>query len=529
MTPTNEQQAIIDHDQCLVVSACPGSGKTFTIATKIRRLVKQMKPFRGVIAISFTNKASRELKTRCLSDGADPKGSFFGTIDAFCLSEVLLPYLPHLFGSQRTNVEVADCNGIQAIVSTISNWDNLSLIEQAQTLWEHNTLELRTVAPLTLKLIESSNACQRYLAARYKWVFIDEYQDCDEHQHAIFLRLVELGIKGAAFGDPNQSIFGFAGKSSQYLMQLMNNDAFFKPFVITKNHRSHASIVHYAARLLSQSHQVPACLPPRILRVRQKGDESQVALWIGKNLDRTMSHFCVTNASSVAILVSSQRTQDIVKLHLGVPYKAYFETRLDKNSSPWALLFRRLLYWAYDLGETRLELIEEYALPTLRKAEQNKAKRWLEQLAQAVVSCTVDAQEQTFVSLARLFLPYDDSPPAVEALRNVLGDPEQLWSYKPPQSDQVQLMTLHKSKGLEFNIVFHLDLYEYILPKYKGNYLQDLNLHYVGITRAKDAVVLCASTRRTKANGTKIQAQSSEFFNKHGVNEFSATYESVVR
>ena len=73
-------------------------------------------------------------------------------------------------------------------------------------------------------------------------------------------------------------------------------------------------------------------------------------------------------------------------------------------------------------------------------------------------------------------------------------------SFLPPADNEIQLLTLHKAKGLEFDIVFHLNLYQWILPQYKGDYSQDLNLHYVGITRAKKCCVLCTSTHR-QSNG----------------------------
>ena len=71
-------------------------------------------------------------------------------------------------------------------------------------------------------------------------------------------------------------------------------------------------------------------------------------------------------------------------------------------------------------------------------------------------------------------------------------------------------MTLHKAKGLEFEIVFHLDLYKWIMPKFKGDYTQDLNLHYVGITRAKQCVILLSSTQRHNEQGLR-GAEDSEF------------------
>ncbi|PMH86083.1 hypothetical protein BCU60_10440 [Vibrio cyclitrophicus] len=96
-----------------------------------------------------------------------------------------------------------------------------------------------------------------------------------------------------------------------------------------------------------------------------------------------------------------------------------------------------------------------------------------------------------------------------------------------PIENEIQVMTLHKSKGLEFEVVFHLDLYEWVFPyrKYTGNFDeyvfpewdQDLNLHYVGITRAKQACILAYSNRRLNAEGDNRQGQSSQFLNLPGL------------
>ncbi|NVD85014.1 UvrD-helicase domain-containing protein [Enterococcus faecium] len=62
--PTIEQIKVINNDNNCVVTACPGSGKTFTIVEKIKRHSKYLKSYEGIIAISYTNKAADEIKSR---------------------------------------------------------------------------------------------------------------------------------------------------------------------------------------------------------------------------------------------------------------------------------------------------------------------------------------------------------------------------------------------------------------------------------------------------------------------------------
>ena len=82
-------------------------------------------------------------------------------------------------------------------------------------------------------------------------------------------------------------------------------------------------------------------------------------------------------------------------------------------------------------------------------------------------------------------------------------------------------MTLHKSKGLEFNIVFHMDMYKWIIPNEFGDessVQQDLNLHYVGLTRAKDACYIMNGTARFRSKKNDyIFAEPSLFLSKPGL------------
>ena len=96
--PTTEQLRVIEESDHCVVIASPGSGKTLTVSLKIKGILPELPHFRGVIAISFTNKASDELERRCLTEGLDQKSSFFGTIDSFFLSEIIIPFGTHVFG-----------------------------------------------------------------------------------------------------------------------------------------------------------------------------------------------------------------------------------------------------------------------------------------------------------------------------------------------------------------------------------------------------------------------------------------------
>ncbi|PAJ72542.1 hypothetical protein CJF42_20730, partial [Pseudoalteromonas sp. NBT06-2] len=102
---TQEQQAAINSHSSMVITACPGSGKTTVVVEKIRNEVANLASFQGVIAITFTVKASKELKQRCKRDAYDTKSSFFGTIDHFCLGEIIFPFISRFYGALGKTLE----------------------------------------------------------------------------------------------------------------------------------------------------------------------------------------------------------------------------------------------------------------------------------------------------------------------------------------------------------------------------------------------------------------------------------------
>lgn len=125
--------------------------------------------------------------------------------------------------------------------------------------------------------------------------------------------------------------------------------------------------------------------------------------------------------------------------------------------------------------------------------------------------------------LAGLVYAQKETKVALNNLHSVISDPHQLKNYVPARENELNIMTLHKSKGLEFNIVFHMDMYKWIIPNEYGDessVQQDLNLHYVGLTRAKDACYIMNGTARFRSKKNDyIFAEPSSFLSKPGLAE----------
>ncbi len=524
-TPTQEQQDILDEPGNCVVLARPGSGKTSTLANKMQTILPDLPQYKGVIAISYTNKASQELKKRCLSSGLERKGAFFGTIDSFFYTEIIIPFGSHLFGipqNQINTLKLEEIDQDQVICQKflLEQYDELAItcFPWLSDLYQAGNVVLESFGFLALYIFRNSFACRRYLKARYSHIFIDEYQDCGDWQHALFLELVSLGLIGVAVGEPAQSIFAFADKNPKYLLELAKRDDF-RPLPINKNHRCHPSIVNYSLRLLNPNSPVAETDNCRVVRKHIEGSEISIGRWLSRVIPLYVERCEVEKLSDIVILVKdAPRTGRLIHEHLSLPHKPISTSVLDNDSSRWGNLFGKILSWVFSTEQTKHELIEEYLNYDDSIREIKKAMSLLKKIEAVAITNSQELKHSLpdFLSIAEVIFPGYASQDSVEKLVDVLGDENQLTAFIPPKPDEVQIMTLHKSKGLEFDIVFHLNLYEYILPQYNGDYSQDLNLHYVGITRAKKACVLCTSTHRHTKNGRKT-AGSSEFLKLNGV------------
>ena len=129
-----------------------------------------------------------------------------------------------------------------------------------------------------------------------------------------------------------------------------------------------------------------------------------------------------------------------------------------------------------------------------------------------------------FQSLACLSIEDPDDISAWSDFGELLANIEELRSgYMPAQSDQINLLTYHKSKGLEFDVVFCLSCYKYLMPEFDyenkpyDSYTQSLNMHYVGITRAKKACYIPTATLRHTWKNKLVAANPSEFLSINGL------------
>lgn len=522
MTPTSQQQSIIEAEGNLVIIANPGSGKTFVISRKVRNIIEALPEHNGVVAISYTNKASAELKTRCLMDGASAKASFFGTVDSFFITEIVIPFGKHLFGLPRKDITTLLWKDLSETAKEQLNWQDSdhqsssissSKVRELAEMFVQGNLVLETVGHLALHVLDNSPACRNYLRARYTHIFIDEYQDCGRQQHDLFLRLKKIGLSAIAVGDANQSIFQFSGKSSVYLIHLAENERDFKLFPLDLNHRCHPSIINYSLLLLNKHSTLLEFDELRVYEKQIIGSESDVATWLANRVQKFIDKFKIKRSNRIAVLVRGTRTGATIHQDLTLPSKFFETTVLDEEFTLWAEIFRSLLAICFDNTISRTDFLETFLDGNSERSKFKKMLAKIQGLALMLNSDEINTRTciDSIIEVATTLQPNGVNEHSIRLLEQVVQSPRLLESYKPAKEEEIQIMTLHKSKGLEFDLVFHLDLHTHILPMYGSELLQELNLHYVGVTRARQCCVLVHSTRRTKADGKVTAATPSDF------------------
>jgi len=137
-----------------------------------------------------------------------------------------------------------------------------------------------------------------------------------------------------------------------------------------------------------------------------------------------------------------------------------------------------------------------------------------------------------FKSIADIVLAKYQDGSSLAHLETVLQSEKMTGTYKPLKENEVVIMTLHKAKGLEFDIVYHLNMNEFEIP-FKSfengkavypNEEQDLDLHYVGITRARKLCVLVTNSIRHNNKEESKTSEPSVFLYRNGVEKLRENF-----
>ncbi|AGG29306.1 DNA helicase Rep [Morganella morganii] len=623
------QQQAVEYIQgpCLVLAGA-GSGKTRVITNKIAHLIRNTgyQP-RQIAAVTFTNKAAREMKERVAQTlgRKEAKGLMISTFHTLGLEIIKREYKAlgmksnfSLFDDQDQIALLKeltfdhleeDKELLQQLVSQISNWKNALLTpEQAKGLarserehtfaecYRRYELHLNSCNVLdfddlitkpTLLFARDEQARERW-QQRIRYLLVDEYQDTNTSQYQLVKLLVGKRAYFTVVGDDDQSIYSWRGAQPKNLVQLSKDFPELRVIKLEQNYRSSGCILNAANILIANN---PHVFEKQLFSNLGYGDPMKVITANNEDheaervVGELIAHHFInkTDYKDYAILYRGNHQSRIFEKMLmqnRIPYRisggtsffsrpeikdllAYLRvlTNPEDDSAflrivntprrgigpatiqklgEWANTRDKSLYQAsFDLGLGQTlsgqglavltnftgwlaeveKLVEREPLIAVRDLLHGlDYQSWLFETSASPKAAEMRMKnvDQLFSWMAEMLEGDDLNEPMTLAqvvtrftLRDMMERGEEA-----EELDQVQLMTLHASKGLEFPYVFLVGMEEGILPHQSSidedNVDEERRLAYVGITRAQKSLffTLC---RERRQYGELIRPEPSRF------------------
>jgi superfamily I DNA/RNA helicase len=256
----------------VLLTACPGSGKTRTLTYKIAyELQKIPQSKKIIVAVTFTNRAADEIKKRIQTFYSDDTNLWAGTIHAFCLEWIIRPYRCYL-NELKNGFSVSDEYNTEKLIGELKKEYGLGFFDPISTrympsgeieeqlhqdlineyhhrLKKEKLIDFDQILHYAYRLVSEYPLIPEILKSMFHLVCIDEYQDTQELQYAIFAKIMLAqngNCKMFMVGDADQAIYSSLGgvaKSHEEIEILFRT-----PFVkkeLSGNYRSNQQIINY--------------------------------------------------------------------------------------------------------------------------------------------------------------------------------------------------------------------------------------------------------------------------------------------
>jgi superfamily I DNA/RNA helicase len=495
------------------LTAGPGAGKTEMLAQRADFLLRtgECRYPKRILAISFKVDASTNLKDRVKRRCGIVLGRRFDshTFHAFA-KRIIDRFRPVLAGADALDP------GYQIGNSRVA----------------HSQIEFKDLIPLATKILRQSKSARNAIRQTYTDVFLDEFQDCTGDQYELIkVAFKGTGIRMIAVGDVKQKIMGWAG-ALEGIFQLYAHDFAAVPLNMYRNFRSQP-------RLLRLQNDIIRILDPASVMPSEQlaGEGGEVFCWRFADSRHEADHLARLIASwtedgklpysEVAVLVSKlpdQYAYDLMDAltRFGIPYRN--ETQLqDLSSEPVARLIVDFLSCLYGQREPKAWMrLSEQLVPYDDDVMQSSTRRAFHRFVK---------KQRNEIAVARLLgNPYDGWWDQATAFLNIVGlqtlvalspdyeaharlteiidlikkkieellqlEPELPLALNRFGDDQaVRLLTIHKSKGLEFDSVIMLGIER---EAFFGKAADERCVFFVGVSRAKRRLVLTYADQRSK-------------------------------
>ena len=623
----NEQQkeGVFTTEGAVLILAGAGSGKTGVLTHRIAHLIDDLGVNSyNILAITFTNKAAKEMKERVdrlVGMGAD--SAWIMTFHAACV-RILRRYICRIgYDNNFTIYDTDDQKSVikdilkrknldpkqykdRTILSVISNAkDNLIspddmyqssggnyntmktaeiYREYQEQLKKNNAVDFDDIIGLTVKLFNEDKEVLRYYQERFRYIMVDEYQDTNRAQFNL-IRLLAGGHGNlCVVGDDDQSIYKFRGADINNILDFEKyfNDA--KIIKLEQNYRSTQKILDVANEVIKNNagrkdKRLWTSVKDGtkvIFNVYENGYEE--ARGIAEDIGHRHLHDR-KDYSDFAILYrtnAQSRSLEEKLIEKNIPYRIYgginFYARREikdilaylktiDNARDDLAVKRILNVPKRGIGATSVAKVDDYAyenditfyvalrqakeVPGLQRAvskvegfvtqiEILKSKsqyigvgKLIEEIIETVgYSDYIDAESESdeqaterrqnideLISKAVQYEETVDEPSLSGFLEEValVADIDNL----DENNDMVSLMTIHSAKGLEFPIVYLAGMEDGLFPSYmsistgdESDIEEERRLCYVGITRAKETLIMSAARMRTVRGETQMNRTS---------------------
>ena len=290
----NERQAeaVRTTEGPLLIMAGAGSGKTRVLTHRIAYLIdeKMVNPW-NILAITFTNKAAREMKERAMALNPATQESLIATFHSMCV-RILRREADHIGysrnftivdpGEQRTLMKriMKDLNldpkqwSERTILGTISNAKNDLIDEVAyemqagdfyseivakcykayqKELRQSEAMDFDDLIMMTLRLFDKNPEVLTYYQQRYQYIHVDEYQDTNHAQYQLVKLLASRFKNICVVGDADQSIYGWRGADMQNILDFEKDYPQAKVVLLEENYRSTKTILQAANDVIERN------------------------------------------------------------------------------------------------------------------------------------------------------------------------------------------------------------------------------------------------------------------------------------
>lgn len=255
-----EQKNACECMENMLLTACPGSGKTRTLSYKIAFLANQFQDCRRLhIAITFTNRAADEIMSRLNNLDVTADNIWVGTIHQFCMEYIIRPYSMYSdrlkkgyriideYVQQKYEREIKKELGICCKDWEIEKHPKIVNTYQ-QRLLKKKEIDFDGILVESLKILKQRPYVAENIALTIASIQVDEYQDTNENQYAILAEICKNNKKIiiSFIGDVNQAIYGGLGgvaKTKEEISSMFGQN--FTEKHLTGCYRSIQQIINY--------------------------------------------------------------------------------------------------------------------------------------------------------------------------------------------------------------------------------------------------------------------------------------------